>query len=504
MDVLLIHSNREKSPLPVVPLGLAYVAESAAKAGHQVEIMDLCFSRSDFKGLYERLREKSFDLIGISIRNLDNVDYYRTKCYLMEIKKMIEFIKDLTTTQIVLGGSGFSVMPAACLRYLGCDLGIKGPGEESFTRLLNSLEHHKEDRITPNQEVMHNRIDTTITNGNGICGLADEDISQIPGLVTLNGVHGNTDERSCSLSPFGSSSVFRWINMDRYFRHGSPIPIQTKRGCHFQCIYCSYPEIEGRIYRLREPREVAQEILTLVRATGYRHFEIVDSTFNSLTDYAMEICESILRLGLKISLQASGITPALVNPELINLMKRAGFNSLVCSPDSGSDLVLDALRKGFTVSQIDRAGGLFHKAGLQTLWCFILAGPGETQDTLTETLEFAQRCLGPGDAIGLTVGIRIYPGTEICRLAMDEGFIEGDEDLLLPKFYISPNIDKERLHQMLKRHVRVHPHCILVKDAQLPWLPYLRRASTLLGQAFPLWKFAAPINKMRTFLGLRN
>lgn len=462
-----------------MPIGLAYVATRAEQAGHKVKVIDLCFSKNDYKSLGEIIKRNRFEIIGLSIRNLDNVDYYRPKCYLSKTKRLIDTIKSLTDAAIVLGGAGFSIMPLACLRFLGVNLGIKGPGEEAFCALLDSLENRG-------------------------------DLNKVPALVMLKGMSGEGDKDPSTSGPpveanssFGPSSLIQWINPAAYFRYGSPISIQAKRGCHFNCVYCSYPSIEGPGYKLRDPLEVAEELGTMARLTGCRNYEIVDSTFNSLEDFAKEICVAIIRQDLKVSLQASGITPATMSRELAELMRRAGFKSVVCSPDSGSEIMLENYQKGFTLSEVEHTASLFRETGFQTLWCYILGGPGESEATLRETFHHAQRWSGPGDAIGLTVGVRIYPGTKMASLASAEGLIKDEDDLWSPKFYLTSNLEKGLFLRQIENEVREHPNYLLAKDAQLPWLPYVRRASTFLGQAFPLWKFAAPINKIRNFLGVR-
>ena len=136
MKVLLVSVNREKMPSPVFPLGLAYIARALREAGHSVEAIDLCFSedvQQELEGVLQRFQPQ---VIGLSLRNLDNLTYPNPISYLKEVEEIVQICRRLSPAKRVIGGSGFSLAPQELLAHLDIDFGIVGEGEESFDSTL--------------------------------------------------------------------------------------------------------------------------------------------------------------------------------------------------------------------------------------------------------------------------------------------------------------------------------------------------------------------------------
>ena len=206
-----------------------------------------------------------------------------------------------------------------------------------------------------------------------------EEIGALPGLVrdragTVVFTPPGEDADLDSLPP---PALHRWIDLARYQRHGATIPIQTKRGCVYKCVYCTYRNVEGWGYRTRDPELVADEIEELRVKAGVRHFDFVDSTFNSPPGHAIETCEAITRRKLDIQLDTTNFTPATASSELLGAMKAAGFRSLGITAESASDPVLEKLEKGFNAAKVREVAERVEKHGIRTLWIFLVGGPGE-------------------------------------------------------------------------------------------------------------------------------
>jgi len=137
-----------------------------------------------------------------------------------------------------------------------------------------------------------------------------------------------------------------WIDWPAYERHGGTWAIQTKRGCPMPCSYCTYPVIEGRRLRCRPASEVVDEIEEAVRRLAPRTIDVIDSTFNVPLDHALGICREIVRRRLRLSLTTMGVNPLQVTPELFEWMERAGFNSMMITPEAASPAMLESLRRG--------------------------------------------------------------------------------------------------------------------------------------------------------------
>lgn len=150
MRILLISPNTEMLPDPVFPLGLAFLSGAMKRSPHQHHILDLCFAEDYGEALDHAVAEFQPQTIGLSLRNVDNVAYPNTESYLPFYQKVISHLRQITSVPIILGGSGFSLMPEAILKYLQGDYGIVGEGEVALVRLLDHLERgHSPDPLPP-------------------------------------------------------------------------------------------------------------------------------------------------------------------------------------------------------------------------------------------------------------------------------------------------------------------------------------------------------------------
>ena len=459
--VLLVSANRERQPYPVVPNGLACVASALQSAGHEVRFLDLCFERDPVKATMRAAVEFAPDVAGVSVRNIDNSDAIALRHYTPEAKSIFLALRQAApSATIIAGGAAFGVAPEALFRDFGVDYAVAGDGERASVALVDA-----------------------IARGNAVEG--------IPGIVRLvaDRVHFTPPGDDASLDGLPTPQLHRWIDLKRYERHGATIPIQTKRGCVYKCVYCTYQNVEGWGYRLRDPERVANEIEELVHKAQVRSFDFVDSTFNSPPGHAIEVCESILRRGLRVHLDTTNFTPASASDELLQTMRHAGFRTLGISAESASDSVLEKLQKGFTSAKVRDVAERVEKAGIRTLWIFLVGGPGETPQTLDETLRFAEWRLLRGDAVYMTIGLRIYPGTTLHRIALAEGVVESGATLLDPTFYFSPSLSFDHAVNRVKQFAARHPQLMFSADSRSPILPWLTRAASVMRLPKPHWQY---------------
>jgi len=141
MKILLISSNRERHPWPVPPIGLCYVASSLEREGYEVQLLDLLYSDNPSSEISERVSQFVPDLIGVSIRNIDNVDQQSSFFYLENIKRdVINPVQKATSVPIVIGGSAVSIMPEQIMDYLDVNYAICGEGENAFVEFARCIE----------------------------------------------------------------------------------------------------------------------------------------------------------------------------------------------------------------------------------------------------------------------------------------------------------------------------------------------------------------------------
>lgn len=469
MRVLLVSANRERQPYPVVPNGLACVATALRNAGHEVRFLDLCFESNPAAATANAARQFKPHVAGVSIRNIDNSDAIALRHYTPEAKTIFSAIRrSAPSASVIAGGAAFGVAPEALFRDFGVDYAVAGDGERATVALVNAI-------------------------------AAGAKAESIPGVVRLVGdrVHFTPPRDTESIDDLSSPSLNDWIDLKRYERHGATIPIQTKRGCVYRCVYCTYQNVEGWGYRLRNPDRVADEMESLVRDARVKSFDFVDSTFNSPPGHAIQICEAIIARGLRVHLDTTNFTPATASLELLGAMRRAGFRTLGITAESASDPVLEKLQKGFDVSRLHEVADRVEQSRIRVLWIFLVGGPGETRQSLEETLRFAGRRLKRGDAVYMTMGLRIYPGTMLQKIALAEGVIDAGADLLDPTFYFSSGLQLDEAVARVRRFAADHPRFMFSADSRSAILPWMTRAASLLRLPKPHWQYMGVFQSLR-------
>ncbi len=404
MKVLLVSANREQVNMPVMPLGLACVAEAAKQAGHDVALVDLMVEADAESAIRESIAAFQPDCIGLSVRNIDNQEMDSPRFLLEEVRTIISACRELSHAPIVVGGAGYSIFPESALACLGADMGIAGEGEAAFTELLNRLEQKRD--------------------VSGVAGLV------LPGRGVTQPIAytQNLDEWPLPRIDFLSLSASR--------KDAPWIPVQTRRGCPLKCSYCSTPLIEGIAARRRAPERVADWLQEWVQA-GYHEFFFVDNTFNFPPSYAGELCRQVIQRKLDVRWQAI-IYPKQVDRELVRLMADAGCTHISLGFESGALSVLRDMNKKFTPDEVRSISGIFADHGIERMGFLLLGGPEETRETVEESLEFADSL--HLELLEITAGIRIYPNTPLAARAREEGLIAPDDNLLQPRFYLAENV----------------------------------------------------------------
>jgi hypothetical protein len=163
--------------------------------------------------------------------------------------------------------------------------------------------------------------------------------------------------------------------------------------------------------------------------------------------------------------------------------------------------VLAKLEKGFNAAKVREVAERVEKQGIKTLWIFLVGGPGETRLTLEETLTFAKWRLMRGDAVYLTVGLRIYPGTTLHRIAIAEGVVPANSTLLDPAFYFSSELKFATTVARLKQFAADHPRFMFSADSRSMVLPYLTRAASVLHLPRPHWQYMGLFQRVARAIG---
>lgn len=405
MRVLLISANTERINLPTLPYGLALVAGAARAAGHTVAMLDLRRETEPRAAIARAIQAFHPDAIGISVRNVDDQCMERPRFLLAEVAHVVAACREYSSAPVVLGGAGYSIFPAAALAYLGADFGVCGEGEVVFPALLSRLEQGGEP-------------------------------ADLPGIYAAGRTDRIARTFATDLDSLALPAEDLWPTADA----ADPdlwVPVQSRRGCPLECSYCSTPGLEGPTIRTRTPALVAKEVARLAHA-GFRRFYFVDNTFNLPTDYAVELCRQIAAARLDISWRCI-LYPQDVPEELVEAMTAAGCVEVGLGFESGAAPMLLAMNKGFLPDEVREIADRLGAHGIRRMGFLLLGGPGETRDTVAESVAFAESLRL--DQLRITVGIRIYPETPLAQIAVREGVIAADDDLLFPRFYLTRGLE---------------------------------------------------------------
>jgi len=407
---------------PVGPIGLDYLTASLVAGGFEVDILDLCFAEDYRAALEGYFRDHTVGAVGFSIRNTDDCYYTGQDFFLPRYREMIQAIRNETSAPVILGGVGFSIMPEAILHFCGADLGIMGDGEWVLPLLLHRLE----------------------------CG---EGYDDLPGLVrqTRSGIVMN---RPAFLDLDELPSPRRGaIDNTRYLCEGGMGGLETKRGCPRGCIYCADPVAKGRRCRVRPPGRVADEVEHLLEL-GVDWLHTCDSEFNIPLHHAEAVCQEIIRRGLGDRVRwYAYCAPRPFSQSLASLMRHAGCVGIDFGVDSGDDGMLRQLGRDFCAEDLREAARICHQQGITFMYDLLLGGPGETRETVRETIEL-MRELKPS-RVGVAAGVRIYPRTPLAQMVRQEGVgrdnphlqgnVLGNPDFLAPIFYLSAHLGPDPL-----------------------------------------------------------
>ena len=406
MRILLIATNRHcrlmsRMDARPLPIGLAYVAGHLDPSRHTTKVLDLMFSDDYRADVAEVLKEFKPDLVGLSLRNLDNGSYLDPQWALPVTKEVTEQIRSLSNAAIVCGGPAFSILPRECFAYVEPDVGVVGDGGETFALLAERLE-------------------------------ASQSYRDLPGLVYReNGQIAFNGEPSSS--NFAKPPRLEDLDLARYGRAGFGIGILTKLGDFYYPTSGSKQAEKDAAWRVIRPvEEVVKEVKDLEQRLGLRKVFFIDNGFNIPLDHAKALCHALIEADLKLHWNTC-LAPHNCDAELVELMKQAGCALVLMTGRGGDSHEGTAL--GQHLDQLRQVCQLCEDGDLHYTISQGFGEPGETRETVEEKLAFL-RTLRPAMA-NLRVGVRMMPGSPVAALAKSEGIISDESELIKPIFYLA-------------------------------------------------------------------
>ncbi|PIV58030.1 MAG: B12-binding domain-containing radical SAM protein [Bacteroidetes bacterium CG02_land_8_20_14_3_00_31_25] len=414
-SILFISANQLKEPYPVYPLGISYLVSYLEEHLPDLKILLFDFNKNDYSELVQLIKKEHPKYIGVSFRNIDDVNFYAKNSYIAHYKAIVDLVKVNSKATIIIGGPGYSIFPIEMYNLLQPDFGIYGEGEISLYKLINILENNK-NNFEDVPRLIYKKDNKTIFNQKG----------------------------NSTLQP---KTSYNKELTDYYWQNSGMLNIQTKRGCPYNCIYCTYPLIEGKNVRTHNPEILVENIEKYLYENNVDYFFFTDSLFNLKNKFNYKFAELILRKNIKFKWGAYFNFKNLPE-DLLVLLKRAGLTHIEFGTDSLCDITLNSYRKPFTFEEILNTSDICNKLDIDFAHFLILGGYGETKGTLKETFENSKKI---GRTVFFTfVGMRIYPNTELYKIAINEGKIQPTDDLLLPKYYVTEEYNEEFVKQLAK------------------------------------------------------
>jgi len=373
MRVLLINPYYPISETPSPPLGLAYLAAALSEAGIAVEVLDLVvfpYSRTLLQKVLDRFQPQLVGLTAVTM-TVDNA---------MGVIRDVKGLNPAVLT--VMGGPHVTFCTRDTLQLNPeLDFIALGEGERTIVDLCRAADQDRD--WSSVKGIVYRR-------GSEICYTAPRepiaDLDELP-------------QPARSLLPLG-----------RYRALGMPISLTTSRGCPFKCIFCVGRKMVGSRVRYRNPVKVVDEMQYL-STLKFHQINIADDLFTANKKHCLAVCDEIVRRGLQLRWTSFARVDT-VSEEILTHMKAAGCSAISFGIESGNPQILKTIKKGITREQVVAAVDMCRRTGVTAFASFILGLPGETPQTIRETLDFGEQL----KALGLSFGFHLlapFPGTEI-------------------------------------------------------------------------------------------
>jgi anaerobic magnesium-protoporphyrin IX monomethyl ester cyclase len=399
---------------PFTPLGLGYLAAVLEKNQYEVDVIDCQALRCSFDEFRSEISKRQPDIVGMTSTTLT----YKSA---LRIAKIVREV--CPNCLILLGGPHASFWDDKALQECpSLDIIVRKEGENTLLELVRAVESENDYR---------DLIGITCRKNGEI--VKNPDRAYIENLDVL---------------PFPAHHLWP---IDRLRKYGSVIfPVVTSRGCVYWCDFCTAVRMFGRRYRMRSPKNVVDELEFLRHTFGAHMFTFYDDAFTVDQKRAGEICDEIKNRKLKIEWDCETRVD-MVTKDLLANMKQAGCIAVWFGVESGSQPVLDAMRKGISPAQTAKAFKWAKEVGLLTVANVVLGFPGETKETIWETIKFVER-LSPND-VGYYIATP-YPGTPLYETVKANGRLKVTDfdryDTATPLYEI-PGLSAQELRDIREK-----------------------------------------------------
>lgn len=421
-----------------VPIGLSYLAGSLEQKGHDVRVYNADAVKSGLSLPPDSIGDQTYkkykdtmgdirhpmwaeirdtlasvkpDIVGISVRTTQYLSA-------LNVSRLVK--ESFPGIPVIWGGVHPTIMPSECLENRDVDYVVRGEGEDTLVELLENL--RSPDKVSgisykSHNQILHNAARPLIEN-----------LDSIP-FPARHRVIGREN-----LQPEAFGHLF------------------ATRGCPYHCTFCASHWIWSHHVRYRSVSNIIEEIISVRNKYGTTRFLFEDDSFTINKKFVEDLCKQLMRMKLNITWQCETRVD-LVTPEMIALMKAAGFIEVSLGIESGSAATLKRIKKGITVEQVRKAVAIIKHNKIRLGALFIIGFPWETKEDINDTLSLMKE-VNP-DVLSLSVATP-YPGTEIYEFCKKEGLLSGEIDygsffFRSPDVCLSKNIPKEEMTEIVKK-----------------------------------------------------
>ncbi len=376
MRTLLINPPYPFVKVPIMPMGLLYLSGVLEHDGKEVQILDLLVTKYSKDKIENKIKEYKPDIVGITCVTMT----YPIASDILKYCKSLD--KGITT---IMGGPHVTFATAETLAEAPwIDIVVRGEGELTMLDIVNGKKLADIDGIAYRDK-----------NG-------DIKITRERRLIE------NLDEL-----PLPARHLFQ---LSRYHALDVHASILTGRGCPFNCIFCIGSKMGGRRIRYRNPKLVIDEVEQVLTVYGFNKVNFEDDHLTLNHQHLNALCDEIIARGLKFNWSAFSRVDT-VNPEMLRKMKESGCTHVLYGIESGNQEILDTAKKKITLDKVREAAKMAKDAGIHVMGSFVVGLPGETTETLKQTVQFAQ-------GLGVPYGFHVlspFPGTEVREKAEEYG-----------------------------------------------------------------------------------
>ena len=474
----------------VPPLNIAVLAGSLRRAGHQVQALDLQVESDPQTAVRQAILSWRPDLVGIS---------FKTPLY-NQARQIAALVRQVAPAALIVGGGVHATnYPEECLAETDMDVIVIGEGDDTIVRLAGAVP------LSQIEGIAYKHDGRIVRRVAGVDGHRREALVGEPpdrrvsgGSLTLDPGHPRLDRPNLELQtqvprntgetpvpldsligrgaqkhahtgareyfrdldglPYPDWEVFdlhKYTGISRLFYDATPVGfIETSRGCPGRCVFCS-KGVYNTLWRRKSPRRVVDEMQRMLDY-GFREIEIVDDAFTTDLARATAVCEEILRRKLKFPWCCrNGLRVNDVSPEFFRIARKAGLHLVAFGFETGNAALLADMKKGATLQRGRQAAQWARQAGITVMGYFLMGLPGETEQTLRETIDYA--CSLPIDLVKYNLAIPL-PGTRLHEMWKDRLNVTNWDQYNFHRpardLYEHPNLDWDTLEAYLRTGYR--------------------------------------------------